>query len=94
MTRIGTSELDVRPLSLDGVHTYPLDERPSKVSVADFARPVEADASLRAFLKGLPDILAVQSLRRIAAEVRRARGLGKPIVWGVGGHVVASHGPS
>jgi hypothetical protein len=79
---------DVRPLSLDGVHTYPLDERPSKVSVADFARPVAADASLRAFLKGLPNILAVQSLREVAAQVRRARALGKPIVWGVGGHVV------
>jgi hypothetical protein len=79
---------DIRPLSLDGVNTYPLEERPSKVSVADFARPVEADSALRTFLKGLPNILAVQSLRQIATQVRRARALGKPIIWGVGGHVV------
>ena len=62
---------DVRPLGLEGVNTYPLEERPSKVSVADFAQPVEADATLRAFLKGLPNILAVQSLRQIAASFRQ-----------------------
>ena len=79
---------DIRPLSLDGVHTYPLDERASKVSVADFARPVEEDATLRSFLAGLPNILAVQSLRQIAAQMRRACASGKPIIWGIGGHVV------
>ena len=42
---------DIRPLSLDDVHTYPLDERASKVSVADFAHPIEEDATLRSFLE-------------------------------------------
>lgn len=79
---------DIRPLGLEGVSTYPLASRPSKVAVEDFARPFEGDASLRDFLAALPNILAVQSIREIAARMRRARQLGKPIVWGIGGHVV------
>lgn len=79
---------DIRPLGLEGVSTYPLASRPSKVAVGDFARPFGGDASLRDFLAALPNILAVQSIREIAARVRRARELGKPIVWGIGGHVV------
>ncbi|MFL6257395.1 MAG: hypothetical protein ACJ74T_20505 [Pyrinomonadaceae bacterium] len=79
---------DIRPLGLEGVSTYPLASRPSKVTVEDFARPFVAEASLRDFLSSLPNILAVQSIREIAARMRRARELGKPIVWGIGGHVV------
>ena len=30
----------------------------------------------------------MQSLRALASQMRRARSLGKPIIWGVGGHVV------
>ena len=79
---------DIDPLSLEGVSTYPLASRPSKVSLDDFASPVQADSSLKDFLASLPNILAVQSLREIAARMRRARELQKPIIWGVGGHVI------
>ena len=79
---------DLRPLALDDVKTYPLASRPSKVSLDDFASPVQADASLKDFLASLPNILAVQSLREIAARMRRARELQKPIIWGIGGHVI------
>ncbi|PYS76268.1 MAG: hypothetical protein DMF66_15660, partial [Acidobacteria bacterium] len=79
---------DIKPLGLEGVNTYPLAERESKVAVEDFARPFGEDSSLRDFLASLPNILAVQTLRALAAQMRRARALGKPIIWGVGGHVV------
>lgn len=79
---------DLRPLSLDKVVTYPLASRVSKVSLDDFASPVQKDSSLQDFLAGLPNILAVQSLREIAARIRRARESQKPIIWGIGGHVV------
>jgi hypothetical protein len=79
---------DIEPLGLEGVNTYPLAERPSKVGVGDFARPFGREASLRDFLNALPNILAVQSLREIAARMRRARELRRPIIWGIGGHVV------
>ena len=79
---------DLQPLNLDQVHTYPLASRPSKVTVADFAKTISEDSSLREYLQSLPEILAVQNLREIAARVRRARNLGKPIIWGLGGHVI------
>jgi deoxyhypusine synthase len=76
------------PIDLSGVKTYELASRPSKVSVKDFAEPVAPDDSIKNFLAGLPNILAVQSLREIARQIRRARRLNKPIIWGLGGHVV------
>jgi hypothetical protein len=79
---------NLRPLKLDDVKTYPLASRPSKVSLGDFASPIQPDSSLKDFLAGLPNILAVQSLREIAARMRRARELQKPIIWGIGGHVI------
>jgi len=81
-------EDDFRPLELDKVSTYPLASRPSKVSLDDFADPIQPDSSLKDFLAGLPNILAVQSLREIAARMRRARELQRPIIWGMGGHVI------
>ncbi len=79
---------DLRPLSLDEVSTYQLASRPSKVALADFARPVSENATLNEFLEGLPNILAVQSLRALAQQILRARELRRPIIWGIGGHVI------
>lgn len=81
-------EDDLRPLSLENVSTYPLASRPSKVTVKDFAQPLKDDSSLKDFLQSLPDILAARSLRELAAQIRRARSLHKPIIWGIGGHVI------
>src|SRR5687767_6900184 len=79
---------DIRPLALDSVTTYPLASRPSKVSLDDFASPISEESSLKDFLASLPNILAVQSLRELASRMRRARELQKPIIWGIGGHVI------
>lgn len=77
-----------QPIDLEKINTYELASRPSKVTVKDFAKTFDGDVSLKTFLAGLPDILAVKHLREIAAQIRRARDLGKPVVWGIGGHVV------
>lgn len=79
---------NVGPIDLDEIQTYELASRPSKVSVKDFASPVDGNDSLKEFLDKLPRMLAVESLREIAAQIRRAKTLGKPIVWGIGGHVI------
>lgn len=79
---------DLQPLSLENVATYPLASRPSKVTVDAFANPVTEDSSLKNYLDSLPDILAVQSLRALAARIRLAKSSGKPIIWGIGGHVI------
>jgi len=79
---------DLWPLDLQSVKTYPLASRPSKVSLDDFAKPIAEDSSLKDFLQSLPNILAAQSLRKLAARMKRARELRKPIIWGIGGHVI------
>lgn len=78
----------IRPLKLDHVHTYPLKSRPSKVSVADFAKPLAPGASLHQWLASLPRILAAESFRGIVAALESARQKRKPMIWGLGGHVV------
>ena len=78
----------VKPLDLAGVRTYPLAGRTSKVSLADFARPHAAGASFASFLDGLPKLLGAAALRQVAAEIQRARAAGKPILWGLGAHVL------
>ncbi|HEX7721140.1 MAG TPA: hypothetical protein VF397_03215 [Pyrinomonadaceae bacterium] len=79
---------DLKPINLDEVHTYPLSSRPSKVTVKDFAKTVNEESSLGDYLNSLPNILAVQNLRELASRIHRARRLGKPIIWGIGGHVI------
>ncbi|HSD66504.1 MAG TPA: hypothetical protein VLF95_07375 [Vicinamibacteria bacterium] len=77
-----------RPLSLDGVSTYPLASRKSKVARSAFARPHRRGASFAAFLDGLPRILAGETLRALAGELVRARARRRPAIWGLGAHVV------
>src|SRR5215203_1963199 len=79
---------DLRPLELDHVKTYPLASRNSKVNLNDFARPLTGDESVSAFLASLPNVLAVQTVRQLAARIKRARETKKPIIWGLGGHVI------
>jgi hypothetical protein len=79
---------DYQPINLEKVNTYELASRPSKVTVKDFATPIEADDSLQKFLEKLPNILAVNSLREIAEAIKNAKKLDKPIIWGIGGHVI------
>ena len=76
------------PLDLSSVRTYPLSSRKSQVTVEQFSRPHARGASFKAFLDSLPHILGADVLRRLAADVLRARELGKPIVWGLGAHVL------
>jgi hypothetical protein len=79
---------DLLPLGLGKVSTYPLASRRSIVSLEDFAHSVQENSSVRDFLASLPSILAVQSLRGLAVQLHRARKLRKPIIWGLGGHVI------
>lgn len=77
-----------KPLDLQGVGTYPLSSRVSKVSVSDFARPHRRGESLRTFAAGLPRILAADQLRAVADQVIRGRDRKRPLIWGMGAHVL------
>jgi hypothetical protein len=77
-----------RPLKLDQVRTYPLASRPSKVSVKAFGRVPRRGASVQEWVKCLPKILAGESFRRVIEALRNAKQRKRPIIWGLGGHVI------
>ena len=87
-TRSGRSSPPLPPLDLSRLKTYPLSRRHSKVRLSDFATPWRRGRSLRQFLDGLPDILAVRTLHAVAAAVARARRRRRPVIVGLGAHVV------
>lgn len=78
-----------QPLKLDKVRTYPLASRKSKVSVQAFGRPTAGShVSVRRWVNSLPGILAGETLRSVIDALQRARRGSRPIVWGLGGHVI------
>ena len=80
----------VAPISLAGVRTYPLARRPGKVTVREFARPIRRGrgSGISAWLDSLPKILAGEDFRQLVRAVAAAGRAGRPVLWGIGGHVV------
>lgn len=77
-----------RLYDLGGVRTYPLQSRPSKVSVDAFPRAWEKGGSLAEFLRRLPSLLDARNLEELTRAILKARSDDKPILWGAGGHVI------
>jgi hypothetical protein len=77
-----------RPLDPARIRTIPLRTRPSKVDVRLLGAPVRRGRTLRAFLRGLPDILGAHDLREAAARIAAAIRRGKPVVLGMGAHPI------
>jgi hypothetical protein len=79
---------DYEPFDLSGVRTYPLKSRPSKARAEDFARPLQAGASVGEFLDSLPNMLAASELKAVARAIVAAPAQGSGVVWGLGAHVI------
>lgn len=77
-----------KPIEVSRLKTYPLQRRHSKVRVSDFARIWKRGGSFKVFLDSLPDILAVRSLRDVAQAILRAHRRRRPVILGMGAHVV------
>jgi len=75
-----------READLGAVHPQPVEERPSRVTVAQFATPVTPD--MAAVLDALPDLLAGADLRRAVDAVAASARAGRPVVAMIGAHVV------
>jgi hypothetical protein len=78
----------IPPINVSDLKTYPLKKRRSLVQVADFASPWKAGGSFATFCTGLPDILAVKTLRAVAHAVAHAHRKGRPVIVGIGAHVI------
>jgi hypothetical protein len=82
------SRYRVRPFDSKRTRTYPLSSRPSKVSVESFGRPHKRGGTVAEFLSGLPQLLGAGNLRDLALAIGKARADGKPVLWGLGAHVI------
>ena len=76
-----------READLSKLHRMAVADRPTKVSVAELARPLEP-AAAAALLASLPDLLAAHDLREVVARTVAAHRGGRPVVLMLGGHVV------
>ena len=82
------SKYSIDPIDLSGLRTVPLQSRGGKVKVSDFAAPHRKNTTVSAWLQSLPKVLAAEGLRALVDAVLKARSLGKPVIWGLGGHVI------
>jgi hypothetical protein len=78
----------IPPINVSDLKTYPLNKRHSKVKVSDFAKPWRSGGSFSLFYRTLPDILAVKTLRAVAGAIAQARRKRRPVVVGIGAHVI------
>lgn len=82
------SQYKQRPLSFDGLSTVSIYDRPGKVKLEYFGSPATPGASVSAWIDSLPKILAADSLRATIDRIAEARAKSKPVLWGIGGHVI------
>jgi hypothetical protein len=78
----------MKPFDLNGLQTYDLASRPSRVFVEDLGRPLPPGAPLDDWLDALPRQLAGLHLRRVREHLTRARRDGRTVAAALGGHVV------
>jgi hypothetical protein len=76
------------PIDLRRLRVTSLEDRPSKVRSTDAGRTVSADASFRAWFDALPNILAGASLRELVERTATAIRERRPVLLGMGGHVI------
>ncbi len=77
-----------KPFNLNGLKTYDLISRPSKVFHDDLGRPAAPGATVVDWLATLPRQLAVNDVRRTAQHIARASLEGRTVAAALGGHVI------
>jgi len=82
------SRYKIEPIDFAGLKTIPLAARGGKVRVEDFAGRYQKGSGIGGWLDSLPKILAGESFRAVVDALTRARTAGRPIIWGMGGHVI------
>ena len=82
------STYKIKPIDFTRLKTVPLQTRGGKVRAEDFAAPYVKGGGFQTWLDSLPKILAGDSFRAVVNALVAARDQGKPILWGLGGHVI------
>lgn len=78
----------IQPIDVSALKTYPLKKRRSLVQLSTFAAPWKPGGSFTRFFETLPDILAVKTLRAITRAIVKAHRKRRPVIVGIGAHVI------
>jgi deoxyhypusine synthase len=70
------------------IRTFPMEDRESKVSLANLGRPAPVRDGIAEFIESLPAVLGAQSLREVIAALHGARKNGRAIVLATGAHTI------
>jgi hypothetical protein len=81
-------KLPYEEFDLSGIRTYPLRSRQSKVGLAQFATPYQKGGGVAGLVTSMPALLAAQDFKDVVQAILAARAGGRPIVWGLGAHVL------
>src|SRR3954466_8246905 len=77
-----------KPFDLNGLKTYELQSRPSKVFIEDLGQPLEPGATIEDWLPTLPRPRAGNDLRPARDLLAKAHDDDRTIVAALGGHVI------
>jgi hypothetical protein len=78
----------MRLIDFSRVRTIPLQARENKVTVQRFAQPPRPGRTFADFLASLPQILAGEDFRRVVKAVVMAHENSRPVIVGLGAHVI------
>lgn len=77
-----------RPISFRNIVTYPISGRKSKVDIQLNAVPYVKKSSFKAFIDGLPAVLAASDLKAVAKAIIVARKMNRHVILGMGAHPI------
>jgi hypothetical protein len=77
-----------KPITLEGIRTFSLGERKSKVSLADIGKTWDKGQPLSEFLKRLPAVLGAADLREVVRRICKAREQNQLVLLGMGAHPI------
>lgn len=76
------------PVDLNKVKTFPIKKRKTKSQASSFAKPLPKGSSFAKVMGGLPKFFAAEDLKAVAKAIVAARKAGKPVIAGIGAHVI------
>jgi hypothetical protein len=80
--------LDIKPMSLESVRTYPLSRRPSKVTIKDLGGPWQPGRPMAEWIETLPSVLAARALKEVVGHLVRSVLSRKTVILAMGAHPV------
>jgi hypothetical protein len=84
----GMSRYAYQPLDSSKIRSRSIQGRTTKVGVELFGKVYQKGSGLNEWVKSLPKILAGSDFRRVIEALVAARSLKKPIIWGLGAHMI------